>query len=88
MIEGHAVTLKKGCKCLYISIYSLVTSGAYGARTRDLLHAKQALSQLSYVHEMERKTGFEPATPTLGKWYSTAELLPHIIPYNYPHQLL
>ncbi len=27
---------------------------------------------------MERKTGFEPATPTLARWYSTAELLPHV----------
>ena len=28
--------------------------------------------------EMERKTGFEPATPTLARWCSTTELLPHI----------
>src|SRR3954466_7804649 len=27
---------------------------------------------------MERKTGFEPATPTLARWCSTTELLPHI----------
>ena len=27
---------------------------------------------------MERKTGFEPATPTLARLYSTTELLPHI----------
>ena len=26
---------------------------------------------------MERKTGFEPATPTLARLYSTTELLPH-----------
>src|SRR5699024_92818 len=26
----------------------------------------------------KRKTGFEPATPTLARWYSTAELLPRI----------
>ena len=26
---------------------------------------------------MERKTGLEPATPTLARWCSTAELLPH-----------
>jgi hypothetical protein len=25
---------------------------------------------------MERKTGFEPATPTLARWCSTTELLP------------
>ncbi len=27
---------------------------------------------------MERKTGFEPATPTLARWCSTTELLPHV----------
>jgi hypothetical protein len=27
---------------------------------------------------LERKTGFEPATPTLARWCSTTELLPHI----------
>jgi hypothetical protein len=27
---------------------------------------------------MERKTGFEPATPTLARLYSTTELLPHM----------
>ena len=28
---------------------------------------------------MERKTGFEPATPTLARLYSTTELLPQIV---------
>jgi hypothetical protein len=27
---------------------------------------------------MERKTGFEPATPTLARWCSTTELLPRV----------
>ena len=27
---------------------------------------------------LERKTGFEPATPTLARLYSTTELLPHM----------
>ena len=27
---------------------------------------------------LERKTGFEPATPTLARWCSTTELLPQI----------
>jgi hypothetical protein len=27
-------------------------------------------------HKLERKTGFEPATPTLARWCSTTELLP------------
>lgn len=31
---------------------------------------------------MERKTGFEPATTTLGRWRSTVELLSQI-KYNY-----
>ena len=30
-------------------------------------------------HNMERKTGFEPATPTLARWCSTTELLPQFI---------
>ena len=29
-------------------------------------------------NNMERKTGFEPATPTLARWCSTTELLPHV----------
>ena len=37
--------------------------------------------QLSYgrIRDMERKTGFEPATPTLARLYSTTELLPHFM---------
>ena len=31
---------------------------------------------------VERKTGFEPATPTLARWCSTTELLPHIKAYG------
>ena len=27
---------------------------------------------------IKRKTGFEPATPTLARWCSTTELLPHV----------
>ena len=30
-----------------------------------------------YLNFLERKTGFEPATPTLARWCSTTELLPH-----------
>ena len=29
-----------------------------------------------WVEEMERETGIEPATSSLGSWRSTAELLP------------
>jgi hypothetical protein len=28
--------------------------------------------------KMERETGIEPATSSLGSWRSTAELLPHV----------
>ena len=35
------------------------------------------LGYAAYIHiKMERKTGFEPATPTLARLYSTTELLP------------
>ncbi len=32
---------------------------------------------LGYAAIVERKTGLEPATPTLARWCSTTELLPH-----------
>jgi hypothetical protein len=55
-----------------------------GTRTRDLLLGKEALYQLSYFRfshrpaydpeapctRLERATGFEPATPSLGSWCS------------------
>ena len=37
---------------------------------------------------LERKTGFEPATPTLARWCSTTELLPHIWKLFYCHKKL
>ena len=43
-------------------------------------------SQCSVVHymdEMERETGFEPATPTLARLYSTTELFPLVYIYLY-----
>ena len=33
---------------------------------------------------MERETGFEPATSTLARWHSTAELLPQTAREDYP----
>ena len=33
---------------------------------------------LGYAAIMERKTGLEPATPTLARWCSTTELLPQL----------
>src|ERR1039457_4643299 len=31
---------------------------------------------LQVIEKMERETGFEPATSSLGSWHSTTELLP------------
>ena len=33
--------------------------------------------ELSYFEKLERETGLEPATSSLGSWHSTTELLPH-----------
>ena len=30
------------------------------------------------IEKMERETGFEPATSSLGSWHSTTELLPPV----------
>ena len=32
--------------------------------------------------KMERETGLEPATSSLGSWHSTTELLPHALSFN------
>jgi hypothetical protein len=37
---------------------------------------------------MERETGIEPATSSLGSWHSTAELLPLLVPKYLFVQLL
>ena len=36
------------------------------------------LGYAAILIKMERKTGFEPATPTLARWCSTTELLPRV----------
>ena len=36
------------------------------------------------LERMERETGIEPATSSLGSWHSTAELLPLNNTVNYP----
>ena len=36
------------------------------------------LGYAAKIQAMERKTGFEPATPTLARLYSTTELLPQM----------
>jgi hypothetical protein len=41
------------------------------------------------IENMERETGIEPATSSLGSWHSTAELLPpnlQDVSLNLPHQ--
>jgi hypothetical protein len=32
---------------------------------------------MQVIEKMERETGLEPATSSLGSWHSTTELLPH-----------
>ena len=39
-------------------------------------------------HMLERKTRFELATPTLARWCSTTELLPHVLKNFYSDKLL
>jgi hypothetical protein len=39
----------------------------------------QKCEHLQVVEKMERETGTEPATSSLGSWHSTAELLPLIL---------
>ena len=34
------------------------------------------LDSFQVIEKMERETGFEPATSSLGSWHSTTELLP------------
>ena len=34
------------------------------------------------IEKMERETGLEPATSSLGSWHSTTELLPHAFSFN------
>ena len=40
---------------------------------------RQTLVQrgMQVIEKMERETGLEPATSSLGSWHSTTELLPH-----------
>ena len=35
------------------------------------------------IEKMERETGFEPATSSLGSWHSTTELLPPALLFFY-----
>jgi hypothetical protein len=37
---------------------------------------KEVAESSQVIEKMERETGFEPATSSLGSWHSTTELLP------------
>ena len=47
--------------------------GAGGCRAVQKVQKVQGVQK---VWEVERETGIEPATSSLGSWHSTAELLP------------
>ena len=38
---------------------------------------------LQVIEKMERETGLEPATSSLGSWHSTTELLPRSSVFRY-----
>ena len=44
------------------------------------------LDSFQVIEKMERETGFEPATSSLGSWHSTTELLPR--PYDLAIELI
>ena len=61
------------------------TTSAWKAEVLPLNYTRIIYIQINIIHTitayparqiMERKTGFEPATPTLARWCSTTELLP------------
>ena len=41
------------------------------------------MDSFQVIEKMERETGIEPATSSLGSWHSTAELLPRYYLYKY-----
>ena len=66
-------TFKKTCA---VRRYKKRWSGKRGSNSRPPPWQGGALP-LSYFRGMERKTRLELATPTLARWCSTTELLPH-----------
>ena len=44
---------------------------------------KETADDAQVIEKMERETGFEPATSSLGSWHSTTELLPLSRQYKY-----
>jgi hypothetical protein len=45
---------------------------------------KEVVESFQVVEKLERETGLEPATSSLGSWHSTTELLPPLanLPFN------
>ena len=52
-------------------------SGEGDRRLMDSIGLKLSHGFPSLIERMERGTGIEPATSSLGSWHSTAELPPH-----------
>ena len=44
---------------------------------------EEVADQPQVIEKMERETGFEPATSSLGSWHSTTELLPRSFVFNH-----
>ena len=66
-------------KLLYIADYRYRWPGSNRHSRRNTILSRARLPIPPHRQVLERKTGFEPATPTLARWCSTTELLPHII---------
>ena len=66
------------CRLSYRGMISGVVEAAprFELGIKDLQSSALPLGYAA-VQQMERKTGFEPATPTLARLCSTPELLPH-----------
>ncbi len=69
-----------------LSSTSLWESGKQDLNLRPLRPERSALPSWAtsrklfyYGYKKKRKTGFEPATPTMARWCSTTELLPHFL---------
>ena len=57
---------------------SLEAAPGFEPGMKDLQSSALPLGYAAVLLKMERKTGFEPATPTLARLCSTPELLPRI----------
>ena len=65
-------------RALYLNWCRGPESNRYGDLSPQDFKSCASASSATPANIMERKTGFEPATPTLARWCSTTELLPHI----------